>query len=480
MPRHQKSQTKKQENGSIIVSILVVTLFLTTIIYSLIVLANANLSRARGRVLLLQAQYAAESGADSAIAILNSGNEAYTGSGGEVTVLDGSQYKASYTVTVASGANNKERVITATGKVYTPKTAATARYSRKIEVITQRTSTSIVASGMISRNIIEIQSGVKNLYAKDIYLNGFIHMNKNTTNLIAENVTAVGKNTSASNCSVDGIGNFVKPTTFTTAGQTKTNITLGYNNCISPPGNTSNADFNVYPNQTNLPKVQSTYIPWTQYMDSSYQTSAGGCNDWTSGSFPRSIPSTGNSKKTHYPDSSSNISTACGTNGDLDLGNGTYTIRDHVHLRANLCATSGCTPTFNNPDTGAANAKYVFIEGIINFNGVQSSPGSGPIVLVTYGGDPASKSSVCPYGGAMYLGNTGTVNAPSIYFLSLNGLCLDNTKFSGAPNFGGLSGKNIYISSSPGSPFDATLDTTFPISTVPIDLAWKAVRYRRL
>lgn len=476
----KKQTSSRDETGSILVTILIVTIFLTLFTSSLILLANANVTRARNRLLLLQAQYAAESGADAAIAILNSGNEAYAGTISDVQVQTNAQYKSTYAVTVSPGASSKERKIVSTGKLYSPKNSASPTMTRRIEVISQRTSTSIVTSGVISRNIVYLQSGVKNLYAKDMYLNGFLLTAKNTTNVIAENLTIAGKNTGAGNCSIEGTGNLIKPTTFTTAGQTKTNLTLAYNNCINPPGNTTNANFNVNANVSGLPKIQSTYIPYNQYMDSSYTNSPGGCSDWTTGASPRSIPSAGNTKKTHYPDTQLSISALCGTSGDVNLGNNTYIIRDHVHIRANLCAASGCTPTFTNPDSGESSAKYIFVEGTVNFNGVHSTPGSGPIVLVVYGADPASKSSVCPYGGAVYLGNTGTVAAPGIYFLANNGLCLDNTKFDGVPNFGGLSGKNIYISSSPGSPFDLTLDTTFPISIVPIDLAWKATFYRRL
>ncbi len=475
-------EVSKNEKGSVIVSILVITVFLTTLIYSLIILANVNLTRARGRILLLQAQYAAESGADAAVAILNSGNDAYTGTTSDVTVLDHSQYKATYSVTVGAGSVASERLVTAIGKVYAPKTLGTANYTRKIEATVSRQSGSAVVSGMVSRNIIDIQSGVKNVKAQGVYLNGFIRMNKNTTNLIAENITVVGKDTTGSQCSIGGTGNLIKPTTFSDASQTKTNITVGYNNCISPPGNTTNTNFTVLANQNNLSKVQSTYVPWTQYMDGTYSNSPTGCSEWTAGSTSSSvtIPNTGNAKKTHYPDSSSNISTSCGSSGDLALGSRTYTIKDHVHVRANLCAASACTPTFYNPDSGAANVKYIFIEGTINFDGVQSTPGSGPVVLVSYGSDPASKASACPYGGAVYLGSSGTVNAPGIYFLAINGLCMDKTKFSGEPNFGGLSGKNIYIATNPGSPFDASLNNTFPINVVPLDLTWKATRYRRL
>lgn len=466
----------KNSDGSIIISILIVTLFLSTFIFSLIVLANSNLVRARGRVLLLQSQYAAESGADTAIAQFNNNNTAYTGSGGEVIVLQNSLYKSTFQVTVADGASAKEKIVTSVGRVYAPANSSAPSFFRRIEVIAQRTGTTASLS-MVSRNIIEIQSGVKNIRARDVYANGYINMNKNTTNLIAENITIADKKTGASNCSLGGSGNLLKPSTFSNPGQTKTKILVAYNNCINPPGNVSNANFDVSANISSISKIQSTFIPWSQYMDSSYQNSPGGCSDWSGGSFPRDIPSTGNTKKTHYPDSNSGVSSSCGATSNLNLTTGQYNIRDHLHLRANLCGTVGCSPTFNNPD---AAIKFVFVEGTINFLSVDTAVGSGPIVFISYGTDPSAKNAVCPLGGAVYLGSTGNSTAPAIYLLANNGICLDKTKFGANPALGGISGKNIYVATNPGTPFDLGLDTTFPVDQIPIDLAWRAVRYRRL
>jgi len=474
-----KNIEENNQKGSVLVSILIVTLFITTIVFSLMELAGSNLVLAKKRIIALQAQYAAESGADVAIATLNSGNTSYTGTSSDVTLLTSSLYKATFSVTVANGSTGKERIVTATGKVYAPSTASTPSYTRSIEVTAQRSSTT-TASSLLSRNIIDIQSSVKTIKARDIYVNGYINMNKNTTDLIAENITVADRNTGATNCSIGGSGNLVKPTTFTNPGQTKTNLLLAYNNCITPPGNTSNSDFNVQANQNTISKIQSTNIPWSQFMDNSYQNSVSNCSDWTSGASPRNIPSTGNTKKTQYPDSSSNVSTSCGTSGDLALGSAQYNIKDHVHLRANLCAASACSPTFYNPDPGAAGIKYVFIEGTVNFDSVQTASGSGPIVFVVYGTDPASKVSVCPIGGSVYLGNGGTTNAPALYFLATNGVCFDKTKFSAAPALGGASGKNIYVASNSGTPFDLEMDSNFPVGSIPIDLSWRAIRYRRI
>ena len=299
-------------------------------------------------------------------------------------------------------------------------------------------------------------------------------MAKNTTNLIAENISIAGKNTGASNCAIGGTGNLIKPTSFTTAGQTRTNITMSFNNCLTPPGNSSDANFNVLPNQTNVPTVQSTYIPFSQFMDTTYTSATSGCNDWTTGGAARNIPNTLSSKKTHYPDSGSNIITTCGTNGDISLGSNQYNISDNAHVRANFCMVTACDPVFNNP---TAVIKYLFVEGDVNFSSVQTAPGSGPIALIAYGTDPASKTSVCPYGGAAYITNGGTTSAPALYILAMNGVCLDKTKFGASPALGGVGGKNIYIATNPGSPFDLKLDPNFPSASVPIDLAWRAIRY---
>lgn len=468
----------KPGDGSIIISVLIVTLFLSMLAASMIVYASSNLSRGRDRILNLEAQYAAESGADAAIGYLNADpNAAYTGTGGaQVQILSNNQYKATFSTSVAAGSASNEKIITSTGYVYAPANAASPSYTRHIEVVTQRTSDTVGVTGILSRNIIQIDSGVKNLYAKDLYVNGYITTAKNTTNIVAENITVAGKNTGATNCSIGGSGNLVKPASFTNPGQTKTKLILAYNNCINPPGNTSNTDFDVQANQSSISKVQSTFIPWSQYMDASY-TNAGNCNDWTTGTSPRQIPATAGSKATHYPDSASNVSSSCGTNGDLALGSNQYNITDNVHIRANLCAASSCSPIFYNP---TSTTRYIFVEGSVNFNAITTAPGSGPLIMIVYGADPASKVGVCPLGGALYIGNTGNTSAPAMYFLANNGVCLDKTKFSSSPALGGLSGKNIYIATNPGTPFDLKLDTTFDSSKVPINLSWHATRYRRL
>jgi Tfp pilus assembly protein PilX len=467
-----KNNKLNNQKGFLLIDILLIMMFLTVILFGVVELTGSLLHRSRERVFQLQALYAAESGADTAIAELNNVSSSYSGTISPITVITANQDKATFSVNITNDANPNERIITATGNVYVPASSATASYTRVIRVVAQQSSTT-TSSSLVSRNILDVQSGVKDINAVDVYVNGYINMNKNTTNLIAENINVAGKNTGASNCSIGGSGNLIKPTTFTHGGQTKTNINLAYNNCITPPGNSSNSNFNVTADTTITP-ISSTYIPWSQYMDNTY-TSAGSCSDWTSGGSTKSIPNTTNSKRSQYPDNGGNVSTSCGTNGDISLGSNTFNISDNVHIRANLCQASACTPTFNNPTT---NLVWLFVEGDINFNSVNTSVGSGPIVIVAYGSDPASLSSVCPDGGSIYLSNNGTTSAPELYLLASNGICLDKTKFGTSQGLAGISGKNIYIATNPGTPFDLGLNPTFPVSKIPVNLSWRAVLYQ--
>ena len=67
------------QRGSIIVSLLVIMIFLTITVLSLGTISQTNIQRSVNRILLLQAQYAAESGADIALSYLNEAQPAPTG-----------------------------------------------------------------------------------------------------------------------------------------------------------------------------------------------------------------------------------------------------------------------------------------------------------------------------------------------------------------------------------------------------------------
>lgn len=480
-----------RQTGSILVSILVMMIFLSITVLSLAVISQSNISRATQRIFLLQSQYAAESGADAVVAYLNSVGT-YGNSGTERTlVTNAPSYRATYQATVTDDATDpNKKTVLSIGRVYQPSTATNAKYTYKIRVQLERSSMATTSS-IVSRNSVEVASSVKEVIARSLYVNEYVRVNKNTTDIMIDDLTIAGKYPDASNCSLSGTGNMVRNPLLPSG--TKAVLKMAYSNCMdSTPGNTSNSDFDVTANDSSLQKIASIYIPWSYKMnnvDGGGEYGNGNCSDWA-GSAP-TIPSTGNARKTHYPDNGSGTTTAgqCGGSGsgqaDLSLGSKTYTINDHVHLRAHLCKATSCTPTFINPD--ASTPKFIFVEGIINFERValdSSSPGE--IIFISYSTSqtvPASKQ--CPSNAAaIRLGKDGSNSlvAPKSYFIATNGmLCVDQTKFdNGVKSLGGISGKDIYLSSNSGASFELTFNPEFPLTSVPLDISWRATNLLRV
>lgn len=489
---HFEMRDRRPENGSIIVSILVIMIFLTMTVLSLSVISQTNISRAYQRIYLLQAQYAAESGSDAAVAYINSSTGTYPSSGTEKNLFTyGSKYRATYQATLTDDVvNANKKTVNSIGRVYVPATATTPKYTYKIRVTLDRSSIQSTSS-IVSRNSIEIASSVKSVVANSLYVNEYLRANKNSTDLMINDLTVAGKYPDSSSCSLVGSGNLVRNPSL--AAGTKAKIHMGYNNCMdNPPGNTSDTDFDITANDTSLQKIASIYIPWSYKMnnaDGGGAYASGNCSDLLA-SAP-TIPSTGNARKTHYPDSGAGTvpASACGGSGstpaDINLGSKTITVNDNAHIRANLCKASACTPKFINPD--ASKPKFIFVEGVINFERVtvdSSSPGS--IVFISYStSQTLSNSKQCPSNAAaIRLGKDGSNSliAPKAYLIATNGmLCVDQTKFNdGVKSLGGISGKDIYLSSNSGTSFALTFDPDFPFTSIPLDLSWRASNVKRV
>lgn len=483
---------RNKESGSILVSILVIMIFLTMTVMSLAVVSQTNITRANQRIYLLQAQYAAESGADAVVAYLNSSSGAYTASGTEKLLYTyAPNYRATYQATVTDDpADANKKSVHSIGRVYQPATATSPRFTYKINVKLERSSIAFTSS-IVSRNSVEVASSVKAVVAKSLFVNEYVRVNKNTTNITIDDLTIAGRYPDGNNCSLSGSGNLVRNSSLPSG--TKAKLHMAYSNCMdSTPGNTSDANFDITANDSSLQKIASIYIPWGYKMNNSDgggNYTNGSCSDWTSAS--PTIPSSGNARKTHYPDSGAGTvaSSACGGSGsapaDLNLGSKTYTITDHAHIRANLCKSFNCTPKFINPD--ANKPKFIFVEGVINFERVtvdSSSPGD--VIFISYStSQTISGSKQCPSNSAaIRLGKDGSNSllAPNAYFVATNGmLCVDQTKFdTGVQSLGGISGKDIYLSSNSGATFELTFDPEFPLSSIPLDLSWRASNVKRV
>lgn len=492
------------QDGSVLVSLLVIMIFLSMTILSLGVISQSNITRATQRIYLLQAQYAAESGADAVVAYLNT-TGSYPFSGQKKKLFEyAPTYWAEYEATIQDDPNDaNKKLVTSIGRVYQPSTETTKpRYTYKIEVVVERSSESFTSS-VVSRNSVEIASSVKSVIATSFYINEYIKVNKNTTDLQVDDLTVAGKYPDANNCSLAGAGNLVRNPHLPSG--TKSILHLAHNNCMdSTPGNTSDANFDVTANDTTLKKVASIYIPWSYKMnnaDNGGEYASGNCSDWTTAA--PFIPSNGNNRKTHYPDDGTGtaLASACGGSGaaqaDISLGNKTITLKDHAHIRANLCKATACKPTFVNPDAGTT--KFLFVEGVINFENVYVSNGvsypnggtaptvsPGNIVFISYStSQTLSGSKQCPSNAAaIRFGQAGadSIFAPNGYFISTNGMmCIDQTKYAtDIRSLGGISGKDIYISSNSGGVFELTFNPQFPLTNVPLDLSWRAAGVKRV
>ena len=497
----RKPQTS--ESGSIIVSILVIMIFLTITILSLGVMSEQNRQRSAQRIYLLQAQYAAESGADIALSYTNSGGTIPTG---ERPLLSyAPYYRATYEVSTISVDANK-KTATSIGRMYRPATATTPDLTYKIKVDIER-STASFTSTIVSRNSVDIASSVKEVKGNSMFINEYLRSNKNGNKIIIDDLKIAGKYPDASNCSIVGTGDLIRSPELIAAG-VKAQIRTSYNNCISPPGNSSNSDFNVTANDSSLQKVASINIPWDFKMNNNdglgNYTSAG-CSAWTNSPYniPVSVSPEANKRKTHYPDTNAGVVAAFACTGsgsatgsgpaDLNLGTDrTYTIYNHAHVRANLCKAYVCTPRFKNPDAGTT--KFIFVEGVVNFENViadddPASPNYSPgsVVFISYSTNQAiSASAQCPSSQAsIRIGKaTGSreILAPRAYFIAINGtLCIDQSKFTAnRSTLGGVSGKDIYISSNSGGSFYLTFNPNFPLSQIPLDLTWRSANLKRL
>lgn len=484
------------QRGSIIVSLLVIMIFLTITVLSLGAISQTNIQRSVNRILLLQAQYAAESGADIALSYLNEAQPAPTGQ--KMLMSHAPYYSATYEVAVSDIAANSKKALSI-GRVYRPAVTAaqlataTPDVTYKLEVGYTRSSTSMTSS-ILSRNSVEIDSSVKEVKAKSLFVNEYIKANKNGNLITIDDLTVAGKYPDSTNCSILGAGDLNRSPELVALGQ-KAKIHTGNNVCISPPGNTSNSNFDVTANDSSIQKIASTQIPWDFKMngnDGNGVYSNGPCSDWGQAS-PVTIPRT-TARKSHYPDTNDGVidAFACTFSGsaiapnkaDLNLSNRTYIIKDHVHVRAHLCRNYTCTPTFKNPDN---DTKFIFVEGVINFQNITVDDNSvGNIAFISYStSQTIAGSKQCPSNlAAIRIGKDGSnaVNAPKAYFIAVNGmLCIDQTKFlNGAASLGGISGKDLYISSNSGGVFYLTFNPQFPLSDIPLDLAWRTGNIKRL
>lgn len=123
----------------------------------------------------VNAQLAADAGLDAALRNLNT-TPTYTGSGGEVTLLDVDNMKTTYLTTVTDGATSDRKVLAVTAKTYFPSSSATPKITRKYEVDLQNVTPSTGPTSVVSGVGGLIMNGNSKITGGDVVVNGKITM----------------------------------------------------------------------------------------------------------------------------------------------------------------------------------------------------------------------------------------------------------------------------------------------------------------
>ena len=170
----------KNTDGFILVTIMLLTAFVFVVSISTSQLAVSNLRAANLETFRINAQFAADAGADLSLYNINQGLASgtdWTGTGGaEVTVADETSYKTTYKATVTdteiSGLDRK--ILKVTGRTYSPKTSTTAVSSRTYTIIVRPIDAvdfSVVTGvgGLVMENSAKVIGG-------SVFVNGTITM----------------------------------------------------------------------------------------------------------------------------------------------------------------------------------------------------------------------------------------------------------------------------------------------------------------
>lgn len=164
----------RQNKGFILPMLLAVTVFIVLAGVATMQVSLNNLRAAKTEYYRANVQFAADAGLDSAIRSLND-DQNWTGSGGEVTLLDNGDLKTTYDTTITDDATDSfKKYLNVTAKTYSPSTSGTPKVERKYEIQLRG-----VGGGSFS-----IVTGVGGLYMSNnskivggnVFVNGEIRM----------------------------------------------------------------------------------------------------------------------------------------------------------------------------------------------------------------------------------------------------------------------------------------------------------------
>jgi hypothetical protein len=263
------------ESGVILIGALITMVFFMVVTLSIIEFSTNHYASARRSLVALDSLSVAEAGTDYFMQQINEPGSTYTGTGGEYTFYnDDIRGKGTYDTTITNGSIAGEKIITSTGRIYLPKTAATPLVTRKVRaIITQAVAPAYtVQSGPGGLNLnsnVHIASG-------PVYVGGKLSMSGNASigaallpvNVYAEDVAcpAAGGATYPTGCAGS------PPYTITTAANNRIYGNVFATNGVDVPGRVSGTISNSVP-AINFPVIDHAAVTtahgWTTSAASS-------------------------------------------------------------------------------------------------------------------------------------------------------------------------------------------------------------------
>ncbi len=170
----------RDNRGVILVGALITMSFFMVVTLSIIEFSVNHYAATRRSLVSYNALSAAEAGADYFLQQINKG-ASYTGTNGEFTFYsDNIRGKGTYQTTIVDGSVDREKIITSTGRIYLPATAATPLVTRKIKVIIYQNNAPAPYSiqtgpgGLVLNNQVHIAAG-------PLFVGGKLYLNNNAT-----------------------------------------------------------------------------------------------------------------------------------------------------------------------------------------------------------------------------------------------------------------------------------------------------------
>lgn len=174
------SAIKSQDGAGFVLPIFTITILLVSfMVIAISSGASLNYRQARYDTLRVNAQVAADAGFDEALIMLTNDTD-WSGSAGEVTLLDTDDVRTTYETAINDGVDENSKIISVTARTYSPSDATepdvTRRFEIDVQAVTSGTSPASVVSGvggLVLKNNAKISGG-------DVLVNGTIDLRNNS------------------------------------------------------------------------------------------------------------------------------------------------------------------------------------------------------------------------------------------------------------------------------------------------------------